>query len=405
MRVCVLATGEQITVRARDLWHVMPGHVVLLTFERRWQHRNQLYAVGEVSEAHIDVPALGLPPLRVEERGALNVSGAPAHAAGQGAAGEPEELQQLRAQIRATERTAYEMEQMLPGAVAGSGADPVLNAIARRKSGDVNGAVQLLMDLVAEDLRCLDAHAYLGNFVFPTYPEHALIHYDIGVAIGDHALGPGFAGALPWSYLNNRPFLRCLHGKGLALWRLRRLEEGAGAFECPETRRRMTLEEWSLTDDEEPGELVGGYLVPEETVTFLHAAAVTWLVSTLGEWADKRRAIVLASGLKVGIRQLNKGRNADLSMYLPGSRRPSRNCMLARGGALRAAELAAVERERADTHEGLVPVAGRARRPPRERRPGAAGSIRTARMPAVIGVSPGCGRRRSQPEGVALSTA
>lgn len=98
--------------------------------------------------------------------------------------------------------------------------------------------------------------------------------------------------------------------------------------ECPETRRRMTLEEWSLMDDEVPGELVGGYLVPEETVTFLHAAAITWLVSTLGEWADKRRAIVLASGLKFGIRQLNNGRKADLSMYLPGSRRPSRNCML-----------------------------------------------------------------------------
>jgi hypothetical protein len=30
VRVRVLASGEVLTVRASDLWHVMPGHVVTL---------------------------------------------------------------------------------------------------------------------------------------------------------------------------------------------------------------------------------------------------------------------------------------------------------------------------------------------------------------------------------------
>jgi hypothetical protein len=78
----------------------------------------------------------------------------------------------------------------------------------------------ILMNLLAQDLRCLDAHAHLGNREFDYRPEKALRHYDTGRAIGDLTLGPTFRGALPWGLIDNRPYLRCLHGKGLALWRL-----------------------------------------------------------------------------------------------------------------------------------------------------------------------------------------
>jgi hypothetical protein len=36
---------------------------------------------------------------------------------------------------------------------------------------------------------------------------------------------------LRWSVLENRPFLRCLHGVGICLWRLGRFEETAAIFE------------------------------------------------------------------------------------------------------------------------------------------------------------------------------
>jgi len=204
VRVRVLATGEVLTVRAGDLWHVMPGHVVTLVLKRRWRHLGHLYGEGELHDARVDVPVLGLPPLQLEERGLLEVAGA---------------------------RTAYEMEQVLPWTKPGSEFDPILTAVERKKRGNIRGAVLLLMDLLAEDLRCLDAHGHLGNIVFPTHPEHALIHYEIGVAIGEYALEPTFTGALPWSYLDNRPFLRCLLAQGLALWRLGRLEDAARTFE------------------------------------------------------------------------------------------------------------------------------------------------------------------------------
>jgi hypothetical protein len=39
------------------------------------------------------------------------------------------------------------------------------------------------------------------------------------VEIGGLTLGDGFQGLLPWGLIDNRPYLRCLHGRGLCLWR------------------------------------------------------------------------------------------------------------------------------------------------------------------------------------------
>ena len=49
--------------------------------------------------------------------------------------------------------------------------------------------------------------------------------------IGELSLGAGFDGVLPWGWIDNRPFLRCMHGYGLCLWRLGRTSEAAAVFE------------------------------------------------------------------------------------------------------------------------------------------------------------------------------
>lgn len=93
-------------------------------------------------------------------------------------------------------------------------------------------ARRLLCELLAADLRCLDAHAHLGSFAYDYSAAIALRHYEAGVAIGERSLPAGFNGVLPWGWIDNRPFLRCLHGYGLCLWRLGRLAEASRAFEA-----------------------------------------------------------------------------------------------------------------------------------------------------------------------------
>ena len=40
-----------------------------------------------------------------------------------------------------------------------------------------------------------------------------------------------FTGVLPWGRIDNRPFLRCMNGFGLCLWRLGRFEEAERVFD------------------------------------------------------------------------------------------------------------------------------------------------------------------------------
>ena len=86
------------------------------------------------------------------------------------------------------------------------------------------------MELCQSDLRCLDAHAHLGNFAFDHDPREAIRHYEVGVGIGELSLGERFEGVLPWGRVDNRPFLRCMHGYGLCLWRLGRFDEAERVF-------------------------------------------------------------------------------------------------------------------------------------------------------------------------------
>jgi hypothetical protein len=108
---------------------------------------------------------------------------------------------------------------------------PVCDAAELAQAGDVEAARELLMEVLCVDLRCIDAHAHLGNLLFDRWPKDAIEHYDIGVKLGELSLGPTFDGLLPWGMLYNRPFLRCLKGFGLCLWRLGRTAEAHLVFE------------------------------------------------------------------------------------------------------------------------------------------------------------------------------
>lgn len=129
-------------------------------------------------------------------------------------------------------RPMFEMEQVVPGCDPDDpDSDPIQQAVELSEAGRAAEARRVLMRLIEQDPRCLDAHAHLGNLVFRRDPQRALAHYSLGVQIGRRALGERFEGLLPWGLIDNRPFLRCLHGFALCLWRLRRSDEAARVLE------------------------------------------------------------------------------------------------------------------------------------------------------------------------------
>jgi len=125
-------------------------------------------------------------------------------------------------------RPMFKMEQILPGEDPDDPFnDPIIQSNELKNASERAKAITILMGLCQADLRCLDAHSHLGNFVFDHHPRDAIRHYEVGLRIGELSLGDDFTGVLPWSLIDNRPFLRCMHGYGLCLWRLERFDEAA----------------------------------------------------------------------------------------------------------------------------------------------------------------------------------
>jgi hypothetical protein len=219
----LLGRDRVVTLRTSGLWDVVPGEIVTVKPHKNWRYAGHPYLSGEIKFKRLDAAALGLVPLRLEENGIWKPK---EHGFGEGPIEE-----WAKPIVARGPRPMFEMEQVLPGADPDDPfSDPITEANDLKVAGDVLTAERILMKLCRSDLRCLDAHAHLGTLHFHGRPKDALRHYEVGLRIGELSLGEDFEGLLPWGHVDNRPFLRCLHGYGLCLWRLERFDEAERIF-------------------------------------------------------------------------------------------------------------------------------------------------------------------------------
>ncbi len=225
-RCRLLGSDRVITLRASRLWNVAPGEIVTVKPRKQWRYAGHPYLSGEIESTRLDVAALGLVPLGLEDMGMWDPK---EHYWGE----EDEPIEEWAKPIIARgPRPGFEMEQVLPGEDPD---DPFANPITQsndlKDAGDCLGAEKILMDLCQADLRCLDAHSHLGNLAFDRRSEDAIRHYEVGLRIGELSLGDDFDCVLLWGHIDNRPFLRCMHSYGLCLWRLGRFDEAERIFD------------------------------------------------------------------------------------------------------------------------------------------------------------------------------
>jgi len=224
---CYLSGSQRIiTLRASPQWEVVPGEIVMVKPKKQWRYAGHPYLSGEILSTRIDVKALNLLPLGLEEMGMWDP--------GEHYWGEKDEPIEEWAKpiIAHGTRPMFEMEQVMPGENPDDPFDgPITRSSDLKDTGEWGEAEKILMELCQADLRCLDAHSHLGNLVFDHSPQDAVRHNEVGLRIGELSLGDDFNGVLPWGLIGNRPFLRCMHGYGLCLWRLERFEEAERVFD------------------------------------------------------------------------------------------------------------------------------------------------------------------------------
>jgi len=233
VRCKTLVGGELVTLRPKhQIWSEVPGQILTVKSAKIWDYAGTRYMSGELLSARTDVKELDLVPLKLEDHGEWTPEDE--------YWGEPgEKIDDLFAPIiQKGPRPMYEMEQIIPGEdPEDPWEDPILEAVEFHECGEQDKAYKIMEKILASDLRCLDAHAHLGTWRFNAEfsgrdsIELAQRHYQIGVQIGELSLPDNFNGVLKWGMINNRPFLRCLKGYGLCLWRLGDTLAAKGIFE------------------------------------------------------------------------------------------------------------------------------------------------------------------------------
>ncbi len=224
-RCRLLGSERVITLRAIGVWDGVPGEIATIKPRKHWRYAGHPYLSGEIKSTKLNVAALDLVPLRLEKLGIWDPK---EHYWGE----ENEPIDEWAKPIIAHgPRPEFEMEKVLPGAdPTDPFSDPITKSNDLKDAGDRLQAIRILMELCQSDLRCLDAHAHLGNFDFHSRPEKAIRHYEVGLRIGELSLDENFDGVLHWGLIDNRPYLRCMHSYGLCLWRLGHFDDAASVF-------------------------------------------------------------------------------------------------------------------------------------------------------------------------------
>jgi hypothetical protein len=108
-RCHLVGSDRGITLRASRLWDIVPGEIAVVNPRKQWTYAGHPYLSGEIESSRLEVDALGLVPLKLENRGLWTPQ---EHYWGE----DDEPIEEWAKPIIARgPRPSFEMEQVVPG--------------------------------------------------------------------------------------------------------------------------------------------------------------------------------------------------------------------------------------------------------------------------------------------------
>ena len=145
-RCRLVGSVRVITLRASRLWDIVPGEIAVVNPRKQWTYAGYPYLSGSIESSRLDIDALGLVPLKIEDQGLWTPE---EHYWGE--ADEPIEGW-ARPIIARGPRRSFEMEQVVPGRDPDDfDSDPILESNDLKDAGDSEAARQILMELCETD--------------------------------------------------------------------------------------------------------------------------------------------------------------------------------------------------------------------------------------------------------------
>lgn len=95
----------------------------------------------------------------------------------------------------------------------------------------------------------------------------------------------------------------------------------AGARGSSAEPRPMTIDEWGRLPEDDPGEIVDGFLVEDEVTSWVHEVVVSFLIEIFRTWARPRGGLVAGSEVKLAV-GASRGRKPDVAVIFGGAARP-----------------------------------------------------------------------------------
>lgn len=93
-------------------------------------------------------------------------------------------------------------------------------------------AFRKLSKIIGDDPEFIDAYNSAGRWeLYLNNHGNALTYFDTAYRIGSKLIPKEFKGTIPWEFLDNRPFLRAMHGLGLTYEHIGEYEKAANIYD------------------------------------------------------------------------------------------------------------------------------------------------------------------------------